>query len=167
MFSSTIFQSGFRESRGSFLRATAGSTLSASGIALGSGLGASPAWGAERDAEARSRGSLSARGGQRPSASTGSQEDGVGVPEPSLLFVLRVVEGMSVRDTAQILELNEKTVKTRLFRAKRLLRGWFKIYLRDSGSQIFEFAGRRFDVLTAEVMGRIAAIRFHGFSEAP
>jgi RNA polymerase sigma-70 factor, ECF subfamily len=39
-----------------------------------------------------------------------------------LVFVLRDVEGLSVRDTAQTLELTESTVKVRLLRARLALR---------------------------------------------
>jgi RNA polymerase sigma-70 factor, ECF subfamily len=37
------------------------------------------------------------------------------------VFVLRAVQGLSVEETAQVLDLNEDTVKTRLFRARGLL----------------------------------------------
>lgn len=39
-----------------------------------------------------------------------------------LVFVLRDIEGLSVRDTAQALELTESTVKVRLLRARLALR---------------------------------------------
>lgn len=39
-----------------------------------------------------------------------------------LVFVLRDVEGLSVRETAQALELTESTVKVRLLRARLALR---------------------------------------------
>lgn len=71
------------------------------------------------------------------------------------VFVLRSVEGMSVRETAQVLGLNEKTVKTRQFRARRLLRERFRGYLGGAGTHVYEFAGRRCDALTAAVMARI------------
>lgn len=45
------FQIAFHESRRRFLRATAGTTLSATGVALMSGLGASSAFGAATDAD--------------------------------------------------------------------------------------------------------------------
>ncbi len=75
-----------------------------------------------------------------------------------IVFVLRIVEGMSVSDTAQILGLNEKTVKTRLFRARRMLRKRFKGYLQGASAHVYEFAGRRCDVLTAAVMARVAGL---------
>jgi len=39
-----------------------------------------------------------------------------------VVFVLRDIEGLSTRDTAEILELSESAVKTRLFRARMHLR---------------------------------------------
>jgi RNA polymerase sigma-70 factor (ECF subfamily) len=39
-----------------------------------------------------------------------------------LVFVLRDIEGLTVRDTAQALQLNESTVKVRLLRARLALR---------------------------------------------
>jgi len=39
-----------------------------------------------------------------------------------LVFVLRDIEGLSVRDTAETLELTESTVKVRLLRARLALR---------------------------------------------
>ena len=72
-----------------------------------------------------------------------------------MVFVLRVVDGMSVRETSQVLDLNEKTVKTRLFRAKRMLREQFRGYLRSAGEHVYEFAGRRCDALTAAVMAAL------------
>lgn len=73
------------------------------------------------------------------------------------VFVLRAIEGMSARETALILDVNEKTVKTRLFRARRLLRERFRRHLQDAGDAVYEFAGARCDALTAAVMARVRA----------
>jgi RNA polymerase sigma-70 factor, ECF subfamily len=79
------------------------------------------------------------------------------LPPPfRVVFVLRAIEGMSVRETAEILELNERTVKTRLFRAKRLLRQRLERKLNEAGDQVYEFAGVRCDRLTAAVMARVS-----------
>ena len=45
------------------------------------------------------------------------------LPEPfRLVFITRVIEGMNVEETAEILDLKPETVKTRLHRARVLLR---------------------------------------------
>lgn len=79
-------------------------------------------------------------------------------PAFRVVFVLRAIEGMSVRDTAELLELNEKTVKTRLFRAKRLLRKRLERRFAAAGAQVYEFAGSRCDRLTSAVMVRVLTI---------
>ena len=51
------------------------------------------------------------------------------LPEPlRLVFVLRDVEGISIRDTAEILNLTETNVKTRLLRARMALRESLSAY---------------------------------------
>ena len=45
------------------------------------------------------------------------------LPEPfRLVFMTRVIEGMNVEETAEILGLKPETVKTRLHRARNMLR---------------------------------------------
>ena len=51
------------------------------------------------------------------------------LPEPlRMVFVLRDVEGISIRDTADILNLTETNVKTRLLRARMALRESLSAY---------------------------------------
>ncbi len=51
------------------------------------------------------------------------------LPEPlRMVFVLRDVEGISIRDTAEILNLTETNVKTRLLRARMALRESLSAY---------------------------------------
>lgn len=71
------------------------------------------------------------------------------------VFVLRAVEGMSVRETAALLELKEQTVKTRFFRARRMLRSRLKHLGNEDALPVYEFAGARCDALTAATMRRI------------
>lgn len=81
------------------------------------------------------------------------------LPPPfRVVFVLRAIEGMSVRETAEILELTETTVKTRLFRAKRLLRQRLQRKFLAAGDHVYEFAGSRCDRLSATVMAKVTAI---------
>ena len=60
-----------------------------------------------------------------------------------LVFLLRESEGMTVRAIAHDLKMNPITVKTRLFRARRQLRGALEARLNGSFDDIFPFAGAR------------------------
>lgn len=71
------------------------------------------------------------------------------------VFVLRAIEQCSVKSSAQILGIKEETVKTRYFRAKRLLREEVMIYLKGSGMNIYEFGGHHCDIIVHNVMKHI------------
>lgn len=71
------------------------------------------------------------------------------------VFVLREIEELSVAETATCLDVAEETVKTRLFRARRLLRGLIGAELEAAAPDVFAFAGERCDRITAAVLGRI------------
>jgi RNA polymerase sigma-70 factor (ECF subfamily) len=60
-----------------------------------------------------------------------------------VVFVLRDVEGMSTEETAAQLSLKTETVKTRLHRARRLLRTAVAKRLETEFSGLFPFAGAR------------------------
>ncbi|WP_417614935.1 RNA polymerase sigma factor [Oceanisphaera sp.] len=68
------------------------------------------------------------------------------------VFMLRAVEGMSVTDSAYCLDLNEAVVKTRLLRAREMLRRDLMRQIEHQASDTFEFAGKRCDAVTAHVM---------------
>jgi RNA polymerase sigma-70 factor (ECF subfamily) len=72
-----------------------------------------------------------------------------------LVFVLRVVQGLDVRETAESLDLNATTVRTRLFRAQRQLRGDLTRRLREESSDIFDFGAERCDRMVATVLARL------------
>jgi RNA polymerase sigma-70 factor, ECF subfamily len=59
------------------------------------------------------------------------------------VLVARLVEGMSVEDTAELLGLRPETVKTRLFRARALLRNSLEQRLGRVLREAFPFAGDR------------------------
>jgi RNA polymerase sigma-70 factor (ECF subfamily) len=81
-----------------------------------------------------------------------------GLPENfRMVFVLRVVEGLDVRETAECLELNLNTVRTRLFRAQRQLRGELSRLLHSESSEIFDFGADRCDRVVERVLARLAA----------
>ncbi|OWV98083.1 RNA polymerase sigma factor [Rhizobium sp. R693] len=71
------------------------------------------------------------------------------------VFVARVIEGLSVEETAQLLGLCAKTVKTRLHRARRLVRQRLDEKIGPVLLSAFPFAGRRCERLTAAVLSRL------------
>lgn len=75
----------------------------------------------------------------------------------SAVFMLREVEGLSTAETAAVLEINAETVKTRLHRARALLRNHITARIGVAARETFEFAGARCDRTVAAVMARIGA----------
>src|SRR5438309_11259904 len=73
------------------------------------------------------------------------------------VFMLRAVEGLSTAETAACLEVNEETVKTRLHRARALLRNHITARIGATARETFQFAGARCDRTVAAVMARIAS----------
>jgi len=72
-----------------------------------------------------------------------------------MVFVLRVVEGLDVRETAECLELNSNTVRTRLFRAQRQLRAELSRRFKEESSDIYDFGAERCDRLVERVFERL------------
>jgi len=71
------------------------------------------------------------------------------------VFVLRAIEQFSVKETSQILGIKEETVKTRYFRAKRLLRGQIQTYFDAIGMTVYEFGGDHCNLLIHNVIAHI------------
>lgn len=81
-----------------------------------------------------------------------------GLPEPfRLVFVMRDVEEMSIEETAMLLSIRPETVKTRLHRARRLLREALDQRLASTLKDSFPFAGARCARITDTVLTRIGA----------
>lgn len=72
------------------------------------------------------------------------------------VFVLREVEDLSVEETAACLGIPEATVRTRLFRARALLREALARDLDAATSDVFGFAGERCDRIVAAVLARVS-----------
>jgi len=72
-----------------------------------------------------------------------------------MVFVLRVVEGLDVRETAESLEINPTTVRTRLFRAQRQLRADLAQRLRGESAGIFDFGAERCDRVVEYVLAHL------------
>ncbi len=69
-----------------------------------------------------------------------------------LVFTARVIEAMSVEETATLLGINPKTVRSRLHRARQLLRQQIDRKVGPVLLNAFPFAGRRCARLTEAVM---------------
>jgi RNA polymerase sigma-70 factor (ECF subfamily) len=96
---------------------------------------------------------------ENPEAATGRSqmrrmlEDVVDrLPDPfRIVFVLRDIEGMSIVETAEHLAIREETVKTRLHRARKLIRSAIEERTKSGFAELFPFAGVR----CAEVANRV------------
>ena len=73
------------------------------------------------------------------------------------VFVMRDVEDMSVQETAECLAIPAATVRTRLFRARALLREALARDLDAATVDVFGFAGERCDRIVAGVLARCRA----------
>jgi RNA polymerase sigma-70 factor (ECF subfamily) len=71
------------------------------------------------------------------------------------VFVARVIEGLSIEETAELLDVRPETVKTRLHRARALVRKALADQIGPVLLDAFPFAGRRCERLTAAVMQRL------------
>lgn len=71
------------------------------------------------------------------------------------VFVARIVEGMTVEETAGLFQIREETVKTRLHRARVILRQALESELGPGLTATFPFAGARCDRMTEKVVERI------------
>jgi RNA polymerase sigma-70 factor (ECF subfamily) len=68
----------------------------------------------------------------------------------------RALEELSVEECAACLDVPEATVRTRFFRAKRLLRKSLARDMDIAADDAFAFAGQRCDRIVAAVLGRLA-----------
>lgn len=85
-----------------------------------------------------------------------------GLPEPfRMVFIMRDIEGLSVEETAEHLELRPATVKTRLFRAREQLRKSLDDTLASALTGTFPFDGERCGRFTERVLARL------GFTDRP
>ena len=80
------------------------------------------------------------------------------LPEPfRTVLVARAVEGMSIEETAALFGLKPETVKTRLHRARHLLREALEKQIGPVLADAFPFDGRRCARMTEAVLARIGA----------
>ncbi|MEP9375060.1 RNA polymerase sigma factor [Mesorhizobium sp. KR1-2] len=72
------------------------------------------------------------------------------------VFVARVLEGLSIDETAELLDVRPETVKTRLHRARALVRKELNAQIGPVLLDAFPFAGQRCERLTTAVMKRLS-----------
>jgi RNA polymerase sigma-70 factor (ECF subfamily) len=77
-------------------------------------------------------------------------------PAFRVVFVMRVIEQMSIDETSVRLGIPPETVKTRLHRANRQLRNILGAQFADAFSGIFPFAGARCERLQQAVLARLS-----------
>ena len=73
-----------------------------------------------------------------------------------MVFVLRSIEDMSTEETAECLELTTDVVKTRLHRARGLLRKDLLARAGASTASLYHFAGARCDRIVSNVLQRVS-----------
>lgn len=73
------------------------------------------------------------------------------------VFMLRDIQGMDTLETAESLGLHEQAVKTRLHRARKILRGYLEPRVGLNPDELFNFLGPRCDRIVASVLARIAS----------
>lgn len=71
------------------------------------------------------------------------------------VFVARVIEGLNVDETAELLGIKPETVKTRLHRARNLIRKQLDEQIGPVMMDAFPFAGHRCERLTVAVLERL------------
>ena len=78
------------------------------------------------------------------------------LPEPfRLVFVLREIEGLSTEEAATLLAIRPETAKTRLHRARRLLRQALDAQVADALVGAYPFLGPRCARITEAVLARL------------
>ena len=77
------------------------------------------------------------------------------------VFVMREVEDLSVEETAASLSIPAATVRTRLFRARALLREALARDIDSATVEVFQFDGERCDRVVANVLARVQAAASH------
>jgi RNA polymerase sigma-70 factor, ECF subfamily len=81
-----------------------------------------------------------------------------GLPDAfRVVFIARLVEGMSVEETADLFGLQPETVKTRVHRARQLLREELDRQLGPALTSSFPFDGKRCERMTEVVVHRICS----------
>ncbi len=71
------------------------------------------------------------------------------------VFVARIVEGLSIQETAELFHIRPETVKTRVHRARRALRRTLERHVGATVGEAFSFDGARCARLTQSVIDQL------------
>ncbi len=71
-------------------------------------------------------------------------------PDYKVIYVMKEIEGLSIQNISEILDLSKSNVKVRLHRAKITMRAKLKLITKQQ--ELFEFGNSRCDAITALVM---------------
>jgi len=71
------------------------------------------------------------------------------------VLIARTIEGMSIEETADALRIRAETVKTRLHRARQMLRAALDEHLETQFGQVFPFDGARCNRIADAVVARL------------
>jgi len=71
------------------------------------------------------------------------------------VLVARAIEGLSIEETADLYGIRPETVKTRLHRARKLLKSSLEEHIGPLFSDVFPFDGKRCERLTNAVVARL------------
>jgi len=71
------------------------------------------------------------------------------------VFVARIVEGLSIQETAELFHIRPETVKTRVHRARRALRRSLEQQMGPTVADAFSFDGERCARVTQRVVDRL------------
>jgi RNA polymerase sigma-70 factor (ECF subfamily) len=71
------------------------------------------------------------------------------------VLVARAIEGLSIEETADLYGIRPETVKTRLHRARKLLKSSLEDHIGHFFSDVFPFDGKRCERLTNAVVARL------------
>ena len=74
------------------------------------------------------------------------------------VFILRIIQELSIRETAESLDINETTVKTRLHRARNIMQQTLNQHIEQAGMHVFEFAGQRCDRMVRTVLNKLSVL---------
>jgi RNA polymerase sigma-70 factor (ECF subfamily) len=77
-------------------------------------------------------------------------------------FILREVEELTIDEVAECLSVPPATVRTRVFRARALLRAALAEEIDVATGDVFAFAGERCDRIVTGVLARLAALEAAG-----